>query len=277
MSSRPLAVSSATSRSGPTYSLPCRCLFPCWPRLACSDASYHGRPYVRTVIAANLLVVGLVYHYVLSEPFKPTWAFQADLYLHYITPVLYLADWFFCVPRTRLAWWTATRSIILPLVYGIWLFGYSAIAQWYPYPFIEVQALGIAEILLNLFCLLSVFVITTTILILVDRLVHRGEHTTTNLQLVHECSGADRHFAAVHYSIGKCGSRRRRMNVAQPSRLTRTGFFGAHPDWPTPTALFPTEHKDAHCPTTSQSVKPRLITTTTSHGDGHLHVAGLYG
>jgi hypothetical protein len=161
------------------------------------------RPTVRTVIAANLLVVGLVYHCVLSEPFKPTWAFQADLCLHYIMPVLYLADWFFCVPRTRLAWWTAARSIIVPLVYGIWMFGYGAIAQWYPYPFVEVQTLGIAETLANLFCLLSVFVITTAILILVDRLAHRGEHATANLQLVHECAGIDRQCAAVHYCIGK--------------------------------------------------------------------------
>lgn len=131
-----------------------------------------SRPAVRTVIAANLLVVGVVYHYVLREPFEPTWAFQADLCLHYITPLLYLADWFYCVPRARLPWRTATRSIAVPFVYGIWMFGYGAIAHWYPYPFIEVQTLGTAETLLNLFCLLSVFVITTAMLILVDRLAH---------------------------------------------------------------------------------------------------------
>jgi hypothetical protein len=131
-----------------------------------------SRPAVRTVIAANLLVVGVVYHYVLREPFEPTWVFQADLCLHYITPMLYLADWFYCVPRTRLPWQTATRSIAVPLVYGIWMFGYGAIAQWYPYPFIKVRMLGAAETVLNVICLLSVFVITTAMLILVDRLAH---------------------------------------------------------------------------------------------------------
>jgi hypothetical protein len=137
---------------------------------------YLARPTVRTVIAANLLVVGLVYHYALSEPFAPTWAFQADLWLHYITPALYLSDWLFCVPRTRLAWQTATRSIVLPLVYGMWMLGYGAVAQWYPYAFIEVQTLGVIAILRNLFCLLSVFVITTAMLILADRLAHRSDH-----------------------------------------------------------------------------------------------------
>jgi hypothetical protein len=134
-----------------------------------------SRPAVRTVIAANLLVVGGVYHCVLSEPFEPTWAFQADLCLHYITPVLYLADWFFFVPRARLAWRTAVNSIAVPLVYGVWMFGYGAVAEWYPYPFIEVQTLGAAETLLNLLCLFSVFFMTTAILIFVDRLGHPGK------------------------------------------------------------------------------------------------------
>jgi hypothetical protein len=137
-----------------------------------------SRPVVRTVIAANLLVVGGVYHCVLREPFEPTWTFQADFCLHYITPILYLTDWLFCVPRARLAWRTAANSIAVPLVYGIWMFGYGAVAKWYPYPFIEVQTLGAAETLLNLLGLFSVFFITMTILIFVDRLGHLGERAT---------------------------------------------------------------------------------------------------
>jgi hypothetical protein len=137
-----------------------------------------SRPAVRTVIAANLLVVGVVYHCALREPFEPTWAFQADLWLHYITPLLYLADWFFWVPHARLAWRTATRSIVVPVVYGIWMFGYGALAHWYPYPFIEVQTLGPAETVLNLVGLLSVFIITTGMLIFVGRFAHRGTHAT---------------------------------------------------------------------------------------------------
>ena len=135
--------------------------------------SFLSRPAVRTVIAANLLVVGVVYHCFLSEPFEPTWGYQADLYLHYITPALYLADWCFRVPHTRLAWRTALRAVAVPLPYGIWMMGYGAITQWYPYPFIEVQTLGAVETVLNLFCLSCVFMIAAAMLVLVDRLAHR--------------------------------------------------------------------------------------------------------
>jgi hypothetical protein len=128
-----------------------------------------SRPTVRTVIAANLVIAGVVYHLVLREPFELTWTSQADFILHYITPALYLGDWFFSVPRTRLSWHTTTHSVTVPLTYGVWMFGYGAVAQWYPYPFIEVPSIGIVETLLNLFCLLSVFVTATAMLILVDR------------------------------------------------------------------------------------------------------------
>jgi hypothetical protein len=128
-----------------------------------------SRPAVRTVIAANLVIAGVVYHFVLREPFELTWTSQADFGLHYITPALYLADWLVSVPRMRLPWRTAAYSLVVPLAYGVWTFGYGAVAHWYPYPFIEVPTVGIVETLLNLFCLLSVFVVATAMLVLVDR------------------------------------------------------------------------------------------------------------
>jgi hypothetical protein len=133
-----------------------------------------SRPAVRTAIAANLVIAGVVYHVVLREPFELTWISQADFCLHYITPLVYLADWFFSVPRTRLPWHTATYSVAVPGAYGVWMFGYGAVTHWYPYPFIEVSTLGAVETLLNLFCLLSVFLIATAMLILVDRVLPGG-------------------------------------------------------------------------------------------------------
>jgi hypothetical protein len=137
-----------------------------------------SRPAIRAVIAANLAIAGIVYHFALREPFELTWSSQADFILHYVTPVLYLADWLLSVPRTRLPWHTATFSISVPIAYGVWMFGYGAITHWYPYPFIELPTLGIAETLLNLFCLLSVFVVATALLVLVDR-AHLRERAMT--------------------------------------------------------------------------------------------------
>lgn len=134
-------------------------------------------PAVRAVIAANLVIAGAVYHFLLREPFELTWTSQADLSLHYITPVLYLADWF-SLSRTRLSWRTAAYSVAVPIAYGVWMFGYGAIAHWYPYPFVELSTLGIAETLANLCCLLSVFVIATAMLILVGR-AYPGERAMT--------------------------------------------------------------------------------------------------
>jgi hypothetical protein len=53
------------------------------------------------------------------------------------------------------------------------MFAYGAVAHWYPYPFVEASTLGTVETLLNLFCLLSIFLIATAMLIVVDR-AHPG-------------------------------------------------------------------------------------------------------
>jgi hypothetical protein len=144
-------------------------------------------PAVRTAIAANLVIAGAVYHVVLREPFELTWISQADFSLHYITPVVYLGDWFFSVPRTRLPWHTTTYSVAVPVAYGIWMFAYGAVAHWYPYPFVEASTLGTVETLLNLFCLLSVFLMATAMLVFVDRVRPDGRAVTARKEWVAVC------------------------------------------------------------------------------------------
>jgi hypothetical protein len=67
--------------------------------------------------------------------------------LHYIMPVVVVADWIFEPPELQLAFRDALLWLIVPLIY----LGYSLLrgpaADWYPYPFLDVQLHGYDRVL----------------------------------------------------------------------------------------------------------------------------------
>ena len=107
-------------------------------------------PVVMTTTAAAITMVGSIYFLILRHLWKPEGAqFWADVALHYFIPALVVIFW---------AWTVSTRSIRLkdtpwlfmyPLVYLVYVFVRGEMIQLYPYPFIDVLAIGYRATLLN--------------------------------------------------------------------------------------------------------------------------------
>lgn len=107
-------------------------------------------PVVMTTTAAAITMVGSIYFLILRHLWKPEGAqFWADVALHYFIPALVVIFW---------AWTVSTRSIRLkdtpwlfmyPLVYLVYVFVRGEMIQLYPYPFIDVLAIGYRAALLN--------------------------------------------------------------------------------------------------------------------------------
>lgn len=132
--------------------------------------TFLSKPGVRAAIAANLLVVGGVYHFLLSTPFELSWGAMADVLLHYITPALYIADWLLFVPRGRLVWRGGVLALLLPIGYGTWTLLYGVATQWSPYPFLETSSLAVGQLALNISGLLGLFISISAVLVLLDRI-----------------------------------------------------------------------------------------------------------
>ncbi|MEW5833715.1 MAG: Pr6Pr family membrane protein [Pseudomonadota bacterium] len=104
----------------------------------------------RTAIATSLLMVGLVYHLVLRQSWHPTgWARVADELLHAVMPLLYLATWWSArragsLSRPRLLAWVA-----YPVGYLAYALARGAVDGRYPYPFLDIPALGWPRVLAN--------------------------------------------------------------------------------------------------------------------------------
>jgi hypothetical protein len=107
-------------------------------------------PKATTAITIYITIVGIVYNLVLRFLWDPQgWQLVADELLHTVIPLLFLLYWFLFVKRRNLQWKDAFLWLIYPFVYLLYVFSRGAITGLYPYPFIDVPALGYNRVILN--------------------------------------------------------------------------------------------------------------------------------
>ncbi|MDI3271138.1 Pr6Pr family membrane protein [Pseudomonas sp. MDT1-16] len=126
--------------------------------------------WVSSGIAVSIAVVGLAYNVLLRHLWHPQgWQWLADELMHDVMPLLFLAYWWFCVPKGTLRLRHIAVWVIYPLVY----FAYSLLRGHelavYPYPFIDVGTLGYPQVFVNAGGVLVGFIVIALLLIALDR------------------------------------------------------------------------------------------------------------
>jgi hypothetical protein len=116
--------------------------------------------------AASITMVGLAYHVLLRHVWNPQGAqWLADVLLHYVTPMLYVAWWVLAAPRPVVRWWAPWLWCLYPAAYLVYVLARGELLRVYPYPFIDVVALGYARVALNALGLMAVFVVIAWVLV----------------------------------------------------------------------------------------------------------------
>lgn len=129
---------------------------------------------VRGGVALCIGVTGLVYFFVLSSTWAPTGAqWLVDRALHYVTPLAYLAWWLVAAGHGRLRWSDPPRWLLFPGVFLLWSLLHGAWTGWYPYPFLDVGALGYAAVLRNGVLVGALFLVLGLLLVALDRALAR--------------------------------------------------------------------------------------------------------
>ena len=121
-------------------------------------------------IALNALLVAIVYRALIAGTLVQTGQEKlADLFLHGITPVLVLLFWLACVPRGRVAppGRPALGGDAAPLLRLC--AGAGRRDGIYPYPFLDVAAIGWAAVLRNAAVIAFGFLVAGFGLVWVDR------------------------------------------------------------------------------------------------------------
>jgi hypothetical protein len=129
------------------------------------------RHATRTMMAAIMLLVMIVYHVLLAPIWDPQGLFRvADYGLHYVAPLVYTA-WWATLPRDgkRLPYSAALTMIAPPLVYLFYVLVRGAFTGLYPYPFIDAGEIGYASLTVNAIGISAVLVALYLAAIAVDR------------------------------------------------------------------------------------------------------------
>lgn len=109
------------------------------------------RRWLRLTSLVAVTVTGVVYHAVLAALQDLSgWARVADELLHTVVPVLMVLGWVLFGPRRRTGWRVVGLSLVFPVVWLLFtLVRGRLVGGFWPYPFVDVGELGLAQVLLN--------------------------------------------------------------------------------------------------------------------------------
>ena len=126
--------------------------------------------WVASGVLASILFVGIAYNLLLRHLWQPQgWQWIADNLLHNVMPLLFALYWWWRVEKGTLRIGHVLAWSVYPLVY----FGYALlrgqIIGFYPYPFIDVAALGYGRVVLNALVMFAAFMLLGLAVIGLDR------------------------------------------------------------------------------------------------------------
>jgi len=134
-----------------------------------------ARPAAHGGIALLMLLIGIVYATLLRGMLSLSGGARlADMLLHEAMPLLVALHWLFFARKGGLAARDVPKWAAIPLVYALYALGRAAMDGRYPYPFMDVAALGWGQVLLNLGAIALGFLLGGAILFWIDQILGRG-------------------------------------------------------------------------------------------------------
>ncbi|MCA1481865.1 Pr6Pr family membrane protein, partial [Bradyrhizobium sp. NBAIM08] len=100
-------------------------------------------------------------------------ALAADTLTHDVVPVFYGFYWLLFVPKGELSWGSPISWTIYPLLYLPYVLIRGSSTGRYPYPFLDVNALGLTTVLVNSMILTVVFLVLGIMFVVLDKIIAR--------------------------------------------------------------------------------------------------------
>lgn len=123
------------------------------------------RAGTRVAVGVYIAITAGIYHALLAGLWRPTGAqLVADVLLHTVTPVLFLADFLVFPPGEAARWGSAWKALVFPLAYGAWSLVHGAATGFYPYPFLDVSKRGYGAVLVTMLLMGAGFYAMTLVL-----------------------------------------------------------------------------------------------------------------
>jgi hypothetical protein len=145
----------------------------CFPLLLPESRSgrWFAGASARGATLVYIVVVGAVYNLLLRQLYHPVgWAKVADVLVHDAAPIFYIIFWVAFAAKSGLRWMDAAHWLLYPLAYLAYTLARGAIVHFYPYPFVDVMALGYLRVLVNAAGLTVLFWVLGLIVVMIARI-----------------------------------------------------------------------------------------------------------
>lgn len=125
-----------------------------------------------------ITVTGIVYNTVLAGLYDYRGAeYVADKLFHTVSPLLFVIGWLLFGPRGLIRPRVIGLALVYPLAWLAFTLVRGALIGWYPYPFVDVTALGYSRVAVNCVVITLLFLVLAGVAFGVDRLALRSSRT----------------------------------------------------------------------------------------------------
>lgn len=122
----------------------------------------------------GITVTGVVYNTVLAGLYDLRGAeYLADRLFHAVSPLLFVVGWLLFGPRGLVRRRVVLLALIYPLAWLAFTLVRGALIGWYPYPFVDVTALGYVQVAVNSLLITALFLVLAAVAFGVDRMAMR--------------------------------------------------------------------------------------------------------
>ncbi len=139
------------------------------------DRGFFARPGTRAAVTVYIIVVGLIYQTLLKGLVPMAGLRLAiDTVFHAVIPLVWPLWWLVFGRTGAPLWWRAALGWLgFPLFYGVYSIARGTLTDRWPYPFMNVSALGFGQVVLNLALMLVLFLGLGLLSIAIDRQLRR--------------------------------------------------------------------------------------------------------
>lgn len=142
-----------------------------WPREA---LRWWRSSATRGMMTAAMILVCLFYHFFLAGTWNPQgWFKVADVTLHYVTPVFYVAWWVLFQWHGKLKFGDIPVMLLPSTIWLIYAMIRGAIVVEYPYPILEANKLGYGQVAINILAVLVALTVLMGIVVAIDKALTR--------------------------------------------------------------------------------------------------------
>lgn len=183
-----------------------------------------NHPSAATGVATSITVVCLGYNLLLRHLWRPMGLqWLADELLHDVVPALYLIYWYRFVAAKWLPWADVVLWAFYPLGYLGYALARGRLAGSYPYPFLDLNALGPGAVAVNATALFAAFIVVAALFVALGHWKQTPETpeddvSPTELKTLFEGDRADRaggvRVGTPEYAAMRRRDRERRERVA---------------------------------------------------------------